>query len=65
MEEFSNGGQNYYFLKISFVRKYFLAKSLEISNQIIDALQQVQKDFLWNSSSPKMKLFPMIFNIEG
>ena len=33
----------------------FLAQVLEISNQIIDALQQIQKDFLWNSSSPKVK----------
>ena len=27
----------------------------KIPNQITDALQQMQKDFLWNSSSPKVK----------
>ena len=33
----------------------FLAQVLVIPNQIIDALQQIQKDFLWNLSSPKVK----------
>ena len=34
----------------------FLAEVLVIPNQIIDALQQIQKDFLWNSSFPKVKI---------
>ena len=33
----------------------FLAQVLEIPNQIIDTSQQIRKDFLWNSSSPKVK----------
>ena len=33
----------------------FLDQVLEISNQIIDILQQIQKYFLWNSSFPKIK----------
>ena len=33
----------------------FLAEVLVIPNQIIDVLQQIQKDFSWNSSSPKEK----------
>ena len=33
----------------------FLAQVLVILNQIIDALEQIQKYFLWNSSSPKVK----------
>ena len=33
----------------------FLAQVLEIQNQIIDILQQIQKDFLWNLTSPKVK----------
>ena len=33
----------------------FLADVLVIPNQIINGLQQIQKDFLWNSSSPKVK----------
>ena len=32
-----------------------LAKALVIPNQILDGLQQIQKDFFWNSSSPKVK----------
>ena len=34
----------------------FLGQVLEIPNQIRDTLQQIQKAFLWNSSSPKVKL---------
>ena len=34
----------------------FLTQVLVIRNQVIDALQQIQKDILWNSSSPKVKL---------
>ena len=34
----------------------FLAQVLEIPNQIRHTLQQIQKAFLWNSSSPKVKL---------
>ena len=34
----------------------FLAEVLVIPNQIIDVLQQIQKDFLWNSSFPKVKI---------
>ena len=34
----------------------FLAEVLVIPNQIIDALQQIQKDFLWNSSFAKVKI---------
>ena len=33
----------------------FLSQVLVIPNQIIDALQQIQKFFLWNSVSPKVK----------
>ena len=33
----------------------FLVQVLVIPNQIIDGLQQMQKDFLWKSSSPKVK----------
>ena len=33
----------------------FLSQVLVIPNQIIDALKQIQKDFLWNSFSPKVK----------
>ena len=33
----------------------FLAQVLVISNQIIDGLQQIQKDFLWSLSSLKVK----------
>ena len=33
----------------------FLAHVLEILNQIIDSLQKIQKDFLWNFSSLKVK----------
>ena len=33
----------------------FLSPVLVIPNQIIDALQQIQKFFLWNSVSPKVK----------
>ena len=33
----------------------FLAQVLVILSQIIDALQQIKKDFLWNLSSPKVK----------
>ena len=33
----------------------FLAQVLVILNQIIDALEQIQKYFLWNLSSPKVK----------
>ena len=33
----------------------FLAQVLVILNQIIDALQQTQNNFLWNSASPKVK----------
>ena len=32
-----------------------MAQVLVILNQIMDALQQIQKDFLWNSFSPKVK----------
>ena len=34
----------------------FLAEVLVIPNQIVDALQQIQKDFLWNSSFPEVKI---------
>ena len=45
----------------------FLAQVLVIPNQIIDALQQIQKDFLWNSSFPKVNMKPIakIFNMDG
>ena len=46
----------------------FLAQVLEISNQIIDTLQQIQKYFLSNSSSPKVKHgkpFAKIFSMVG
>ena len=33
----------------------FLAQVLEIPNQVIETLQQIQKDFLWSSSSSKVK----------
>ena len=49
-EESNTGGQNYYLSKIT-----FLDQVLEIPNQIIDTLQQIQKQFLWNSSSSKVK----------
>ena len=32
-----------------------LAQVLIIPNQIVNALQQMQKDFFWNLSSPKVK----------
>ena len=40
----------------------FLAQILVILNQIIDALQQIQKDFLWNLSSPKVE--PAIWRVK-
>ena len=33
----------------------FMAQVLVIPNHIKDALEQIQNDFLWNSSSPKVK----------
>ena len=33
----------------------FLAQFLVIPNKILHGLQQIQKDFLWNLSSPKVK----------
>ena len=33
----------------------FFAQVLVIPNQVVDALQQIQKNFSWNSSSPKVK----------
>ena len=33
----------------------FFTQVLVIPNQNLDALQQIQKDFFWNSSSPKVK----------
>ena len=53
MEEFNTWGQNKYFLNISFIKSYFLGSS--ISNTESGALQKLQKYFLWNSSSPKVK----------
>ena len=47
--------ENYYFRNISFIKNYFVGSSFKIPNQIIDTLQQIQKDFLWNSFSPKVK----------
>ena len=43
-EESNTGGQ-----------QIIIFKTLALPNQIIDALQQIQKDFLWNLSSPKVK----------
>ena len=43
------------FKTLALSKMTFLAQVLEIPNQIIDALQQIQKEFLWNSSSPKVK----------
>ena len=44
----------------------FLAHVLVFPNQVIDVLQQMHKDFLWNSSTRKsnMKPFANIFNLE-
>ena len=41
------------FKKLALLKFTFLAQVLEIPNQIIDTLQQIEKDFLWNSSSRK------------
>ena len=46
-----------YLLKIT-----SFAQVLVVPNQIVDALEQIQKHFLWNSSFPK--LFAKIFNME-
>ena len=54
-EESNTRGQNNSFQNISFIKTTFLAQVLVIPNQIIDGLQQMQKYFLWNSSSPKVK----------
>ena len=43
----------------------FLVQVLEIPNQIMDALQQIQKDLLRNLSSPKVKHETKISHIEG
>ena len=32
-----------------------MAQVLVVPNQIVDALEQIQKHFLWNSSFPKVK----------
>ena len=39
-------GQNNYFQTLALSKITFLAQVLVIPNQIIDALQQIQKDFL-------------------
>ena len=55
-EESNTGGQQIIIFKTLALSKItFLAQVLVIPNQIIDALQQIQKDFLWNLSSPKVK----------
>ena len=43
----------------------FLAQVLVILDQMIDALPQMQKDFLWNSSSPKAKNGTICKYLEG
>ena len=52
MEE-SNTGKIIILKILALSKITFLAQILVIPNQIIDALQQIQKDSLWNSSSPK------------
>ena len=55
-EESNTGRQQIIIFKTLALSKItFLAQVLVIPNQIIDALQQIQKDFLWNLSSPKVK----------
>ena len=55
-EESNTGGQQIIIFKTLALSKItFLAQVLVIPNQIIDTLQQIQKDFLWNLSSPKVK----------
>ena len=53
-EESNTGGQNNYFETLALSKITFLAQVLVIPNQIIDALEQIQK-YLWNLSSPKVK----------
>ena len=54
-EESTQEGKIIIFKTLALSKITFLAQVFAIPNQFIDALQQSQKYFLRNSSSPKMK----------
>ena len=54
-EESRLEGKIIIFKTLALSKIIFLAQFLVIPNQILHGLQQIQKDFLWNLSSPKVK----------
>ena len=54
------------FKSLALSKLVYTAQVMQVSDRIIDKIKQIQKDFLWSSGKPKIKMkqFAMLLETE-